>query len=92
MSDRFEMFGEDGKWLVKDNEQMPHLLDLYKCHIRMNMFVDKIADLEAKLDEFNSKIVEEMELSAERRQIIEDLTIENKQLEQQLTEKEKQIE
>lgn len=51
MSNRFEIFGEDGKWLVKDNEQMPHLLDLYKCHIRMNEFIDKIKELETQLAE-----------------------------------------
>lgn len=34
-----------------------------------------------KREELNARLVEEMELSAERRQIIEDLTIENRKLE-----------
>lgn len=47
--ERFEIFNEDGKWVIKDNEQLPHLLDLYKSCVRLNEFVNKIADLEEKL-------------------------------------------
>ena len=54
--ERFEIFNEDGKWVIKDNEQLPHLLDLYKSCVRLNEFVDKIADLEAKLAEKDKTI------------------------------------
>lgn len=47
--------------------------------------------LERKLSELNTRIVEEMELSAERRRINEDLSIKNRKLKQQLAEKEETI-
>lgn len=49
-----------------------------------------IADLETKLADYNTRIVEEMELSAERRQIIENLTIENRGLERKLADMEQE--
>lgn len=39
-----------------------------------------------QIKELNTKLVEEMELSAERRQIIEDLTIENNQQDKEIEE------
>ena len=51
--ERFEIFGDK---LVKDNEQIPNLLNNYLCCVRLNEFVDKIADLEAQLAEKNKEI------------------------------------
>lgn len=83
--ERFEIFNEDGKWVIKDNEQLPHLLDLYKSCVRLNEFVNKIADLEAKLALYN-------EVIDERQDDIETLHLIRENLEQQLAEKEKQLE
>lgn len=51
--ERFEIFGDK---LVKDNEQTPNLLNNYLCCVRLNEFVDKIADLETKLAESEKKL------------------------------------
>ena len=51
--ERFEIFGDK---LVKDNEQTPNLLNNYLCCVRLNEFVDKIADLEAQLAEKEKEI------------------------------------
>lgn len=54
--ERFEVFYNDelGKWVIKDNEQMPHLLDNYKSCVRLNELDEKVKDLEAKLEESES--------------------------------------
>lgn len=85
--------------------ELEDFMEEHKCHsvgdlmleftisavdkLNLKLTEEKLAEMKAKLTDLNSKIVEEMELSAERRQIIEDLTIENKQLEQQLAETDK---
>ena len=45
-----------------------------------------------KSEELNARLVEEMELSAKRRQIIEELTIENKEQDKKIDKLEKQVE
>lgn len=47
--ERFEIFNEYGKWVIKDNEELPSLLDSYLCCVRLNKFAEQVADLEAKL-------------------------------------------
>ena len=47
--ERFEIFGVDGKWLIKDNEQLPNLLDCYQSCVRLNEFAKRIAELEEQL-------------------------------------------
>lgn len=47
--ERFEIFGVDGKWCIKDNEQLPHLLDCYQSCVRLNEFSERIAELEEQL-------------------------------------------
>lgn len=44
-----------------------------------------------KIEELNTRLVEEMELSAKRRQIIEDLTLENRVLADELKKKDERI-
>ena len=43
--ERFEVFGN----IIKDNEQMPNLLDNYQATIRLNEFTQRIAELEEQL-------------------------------------------
>lgn len=45
MSERFETFGN----IIKDNEQMPNLLDNYQATIRLNEFAKRISELEEQL-------------------------------------------
>jgi hypothetical protein len=45
MSERFEVFGD----VIKYNEQMPNLLDNYQATIRLNEFLQRIAELEEQL-------------------------------------------
>ena len=47
--ERFEIFGVDGKWFIKDNEQLPHLLDCYQSCVILNEFSERIAELEEQL-------------------------------------------
>ena len=47
--ERFEIFGVDSKWFIKDNEQLPHLLDCYQSCVRLNEFSERIAELEEQL-------------------------------------------
>lgn len=49
--ERFEIFRVDGKWLIKDNKQLPHLLDCYQSCVRLNEFSKRIAELEKQLKE-----------------------------------------
>lgn len=51
--ERFEIFGADDSIykLIKDNEELPNLLNMELACVRMNEFVAKISDLEAKLAE-----------------------------------------
>lgn len=51
--ERFEIFGDK---LVKDNEQIPNLLNNYLCCVRLNEFSKKIAALESKLAEKDDAI------------------------------------
>lgn len=43
--ERFEVFGH----IIKDNEQMPSLLDNHQATIRLNKFNQRIAELEEQL-------------------------------------------
>lgn len=54
--------------------------------------IERLNQQDKQIKALNTKLVEEMELSAERRQIIEDLTIENKQQFKRIRESEKEIE
>lgn len=56
--ERFEVFYNDelGKWVIKDNEQMPHLLDNYKSCVRLNEFAEKVDKLQSQLAEKEKKI------------------------------------
>lgn len=89
--ERFEIIMcEQGQWVVKDNQQSPHFLDLYKCCVRMNSFCNKISELELKLAKFKSYKTDD-----ER---IRDLTNlygqykkENIELKQQLAEKKQEL-
>ena len=47
--ERFEIFGVDSKWFIKDNEQLPHLLDCYQSCVRLNEFSERIVELEEQL-------------------------------------------
>lgn len=47
--ERFEIFGIDGKWLIKDNKQLPNLLDCYQSCARLNQQDQRIAELEEQL-------------------------------------------
>lgn len=49
--ERFEvmMNEETGKWCIKDNEQLPSLLDNYKSCVRLNEFAEKVKDLQSQL-------------------------------------------
>lgn len=53
---------------------------------------DLLNQQDKQIKALNTKLVEKMELSAERRQIIEDLTIENKQQFKRIRESEEEIE
>lgn len=65
--ERFEvmMNEETGKWCIKDNEQLPSLLDNYKACVRLNEFAEKVKDLQSQLAEKvkvqNQKAIEELE-------------------------------
>lgn len=59
---------------------------------QQTIYKRQLADLETKIAEYNTRIVEEMELSAERRRINEDLSIENRKLKHQLALTEKALE
>ena len=50
--ERFEIFGVDGKWLIKDNEQLPNLLDCYQSCEILNQQAQRIAELEEQLKKF----------------------------------------
>lgn len=49
--ERFEvmMNEETGKWCIKDNEQLPSLLDNYKACVRLNEFAEKVKGLQSQL-------------------------------------------
>ena len=88
--ERFEVFGN----VIKDNEQMPTLLDNYQATIRLNEFSQRIADLEAKLAESESK----RKSLEEKVKFLTEETEENfvdgqkyNELKQQLAEKEEEI-
>lgn len=52
MSERFEMFGTHNGILIKDNEMhdnQPQLLNSCLCSVRLNEFVERIAELEEQL-------------------------------------------
>ena len=50
--ERFEVFGN----IIKDNEQMPNLLDNYQATIRLNEFTQRIAELKQQLAEKDKEI------------------------------------
>lgn len=81
--ERFELFG---KHCIKDNnpDARRQLLDAYVACVILN-------EQDKRIKELNTKLVEEMELSAERRQIIEDLTIENNQQDKEIKKIKKEL-
>lgn len=85
-------FLKDGQIFFKDENAELNNWDLKSVVSCLNTRDEKIDDLESKIEEYNSKIIEEMELSEERRQIIEDLSVENNDLRHQLAESEKDLE
>ena len=95
--ERFEIFGADDSIykLIKDNEELPNLLNMELACVRMNEFVAKISDLEAKLAESEkmNKILYNEKESAEKilRMSSNEQTREILELKQQLAEKEKEI-
>lgn len=53
--ERFEIFGVDGKWLIKDNEQLPNLLDCYQSCVRLNQQDQRIVYLEEQLKKLGAE-------------------------------------
>lgn len=60
--------------------------ELYAYNLNNNKIISILNQQDKRIKELNTKLVEEMELSAERRQIIEDLTIENNQQDKEIEE------
>lgn len=79
---RFEVFGDD----VKDNEQMPHLLNKHQATVRLNEFAEKIADLEAKLAESEEYIKMLLEVKGIYIDLVNGYSEKCKNYEQQLAE------
>lgn len=50
--ERFEVFGK----IIKDNEDIPALLDNYLATVRLNEFNDKVKELEQELAELKEKL------------------------------------
>lgn len=50
--ERFEIFGK----IIKDNEEVPNLLDNYLATVRLNEFNEKIKDLQSQLDQANERL------------------------------------
>lgn len=53
--ERFEIFGK----IIKDNEEMPNLLDNYLATVRLNEFNEKVKELEQDL-EFTTKTANDL--------------------------------
>lgn len=94
MDERFEIFTDNNKWAIKDNEQLPHLLDSYKCCVRLNQQDTRIKELESEVNvgefwhsAYQGKQLEYDMVYAELRKAMD----ENEQLKQQLAEQEKEI-
>lgn len=94
MDERFEIFTDNDKWVIKDNEQLPHLLDSYKCCVRLNQQDTRIKELESEVNvgefwhsAYQGKQLEYDMVYAELRKTM----AENEQLKQQLAEQEKEI-
>lgn len=51
--ERFEVFGK----IIKDNEDIPALLDNYLATVRLNEFNDKVKELEQELAELKEKAI-----------------------------------
>lgn len=51
--ERFEVFGK----IIKDNEDIPALLDNYLATVRLNEFSDKVKELEQELAELKEKAI-----------------------------------
>lgn len=47
--ERFEIFGVNGNFVIKDNKQLPNLLDCYQSCVRLNQQSQRIAELEEQL-------------------------------------------
>ncbi len=56
--ERFEIFGK----IIKDNEEVPNLLDNYLATVRLNEFNEKIKDLQSQLDQANERLKDAIEL------------------------------
>ena len=54
---RFEVFGN----IIKDNEDIPALLNNYQATVRLNEFNEKIKDLQSQLDQANERLNEHNE-------------------------------
>lgn len=50
--ERFEIFGK----IIKDNEEVPNLLDNYLATVRLNEFNEKIQDLQSQLVQANERM------------------------------------
>ena len=50
--ERFEIFGK----IIKDNEEVPNLLDNYLATVRLDEFNEKIKDLQSQLDQANERL------------------------------------
>lgn len=51
--ERFEIFGK----IIKDNEEVPNLLDNYLATVRLNELNDKLKELEQELAEIKEKAI-----------------------------------
>lgn len=51
--ERFEIFGK----IIKDNEEMPNLLDNYLATVRLNELNDRVKELEQELAELKEKAI-----------------------------------
>lgn len=56
--ERFEIFGK----IIKDNEEVPNLLDNYLATVRLNEFNEKTKDLQSQLDQANERLNGAIEL------------------------------
>lgn len=88
---RFEVFYNDelGKWVIKDNEQMPHLLDNYKSCVRLNEFAEKVDKLQSQLAEKDQAIESLQEINQSLGQTCNNDAKEIERLREQLEEVEK---
>ena len=86
--ERYELNDND---CIIDTEKDVAICDVYDVSESPETVVNLLNQQNKRIKELNTKLVDEMELSAERRQIIEDLTIENNQQDNRIKKLEKKL-